>query len=397
MGSTACTGAFFKNRKWDIIALGILIGISMWLISNSCFIGVDPNNGYDYHSYIKLAENPLAFYNQSIPGIHAQRIFGPILVWTLKSIFNLPLESAFRIVSDASFFLFVILFYLVLRGAKVRPSIAFATSVFSVISSWPATYSLANVYQVCDAMTYPMVLLMIILTVKQKTNALLLVSVIGVLTRQPLLVMSFCAFLYLYLKDKKPRNILYFSLIVTIFLYTSIFAGYQAVAGLLECTVTNAKLSNVLLGLKRTQFPLLFSPFLLVFFNRDTFTYIKKYWWVSLYAILVISSPFFIFFDTLEVNVVRQIFQGIMPTFLLAGILLNGTLTRPSSRAIYCLLPFAYGLVHLSFMKHTYPPLVGHRYVMIVVIVLLQLWDMATRGKRAQPGSKNAALPVARA
>jgi len=364
---------YFKFNRQDMLFIVLLAGIIAWFIFNASYIGRNPT--FDMNSYIKLAENPISFSDRSIPGIHAQRIFGPILVWCLKNVLSISIDTAFRIVSDFSFVAFVFLFYSILRGAKVVPMIAFGTTVFSMISCWPATYSLANIYQVCDAMTYPLMLIMIILTVKRKINALFLVSMAGVLTRQPLFVMAFCSFLYLYTQDRKWRNILYFVFIAILFLYTSLFAGYKALDGLLCCMVTNGKFSNILIGIKETQLPLLFSPFLLIFFNKDIFGYVKKYWWVALYAIIVIGSPFYIYFETLQQNVVRQIFQGIMPTFLLAGLLLNDTLKQFRVKLIYCILPFAYGLLHLSFIKNTYAPLVGHRYVMIFIMFLLVLWS----------------------
>jgi hypothetical protein len=118
----------------------------------------------------------------------------------------------------------------------------------------------------------------------------------------------------------------------------------------------------------------LFSPFLLVYINPRFIYYIKDYWWLCIYILYTIVGGFGMYsspecWDSFS----RLMMPGIMPLFLFAGLLLNEIFINKKILMIYGLLPFAYGINHLGFLKHTYPSLLGHRFVSVFVIYLLVL------------------------
>ena len=365
----------FRVTQQDILFIILLVCIGIWFIFDAVYIDPVMHPGFDLHSYIKLAENPLSFLDSSIPGVHAQRIFGTALVWMINFLFGVSIETGFRIISGTSYLMFILLFYSILRSWEVNSIVAYSTTALTAIASWPMTYSLANIYQVCDALSYPLTLLIIFLAIRGKDDALFPVSIIAVLTRQNMLILVLLAHLFLYLKNvKKIRNIIYISVLLILFMVTLLFAGDRQGFALLNGITTGSffKFKHMLIAASDLRVWTLFSPFLLVYFNTRAIDYIKEYWWVYIYSLYTILQGFGLY-ESMGYwdNISRWMMQGIMPLFLFAGLLLNEIFNDKKILTIYGLLPFAYGINHLSFLKYTYPSLLGHRTVSVFVIFLL--------------------------
>ena len=152
------------------------------------------------------------------------------------------------------------------------------------------------------------------------------------------------------------------------------FAGTDGTGGLAKHTIY--KLLNLDVAAKRfirTNLPIMFSPFLLVLlcFFRRTFSYMKKYWWVSLFAVITIIQPLLSFEFTEIFDAQRLIMMGGWPFFLLAGLLLRDILESRWVTWVYFVLPFFYGTKHLNILEHAYPSLVGHRIIMNGIILAL--------------------------
>lgn len=382
---------FRQVKTNDIIVLMFLLSCGIWFILDASYFGRPPG---DLESYIKLAENPASFFDKTIPGVHAQRIFGTTLVWMINFLFGFSIDTGFRIVSGMSYLAFIILFYSILRFLKVSTIVAFSTTAFSAIASWPMTYSLSNIYQVCDALSYPLILLIIFFAIRGKDNVLFLVSIIAVLTRQNLLILVLLAHLFLYLKNIRDiRNIVYILFLLVLFMVTAIYAGDgQALKLASRISVgSEFQFKYMIIAASDLRIWTLFSPFLLVYFNSRIIDLIKDYWWVWIYSLYAIVQAFGLYSTTVYWdNISRWMMQGIMPLFLFAGLLLNEIFKDKKILMIYGLLPFAYGISHLSFLKHTYPSLLGHRFVSVFVIYLLIVlsWIISNKAKYHMSYSK---------
>jgi hypothetical protein len=167
-------------------------------------------------------------------------------------------------------------------------------------------------------------------------------------------------------------------ILILIFTVTALFAGSSQIFNQIKrmATTSDFKLSYMIVAAKDVRVWTMFSPFLLVFFNARAIGCFKEYWWIWIYFLYTCFQGFgaygsMAYWDNLS----RWMMQGIFPLFLLAGLLLNDFFRDRRVLLIYGLLPFTYGTAHLSFLKHVYPSLLGHRFVTVFVILALMVWS----------------------
>ncbi len=367
----------------DLACLFALCVMALWFAVDSNV--VPPPVEMDGVNYVAAAKDPRWFF--CMPGIHAQRVLPPLLVWVGTKSLGLSVVDGFRGLSAASYMIFLCLLYGSLRHGGVRRLVALGTTVFCGISFWPMTYSLGNVYQACDAMAYPLGLLMVVFALKRKPGALFIASALGVLTRQQLAVLAVAAFIALYLDTRDRRALAYMAGVVALFAVAVAYLGRgDGAAGLAGHTVL--ELSHVKTALRaavETKLPIMFTPFLLLFAFcwREAAQYAIKYWWVTLYAAATVVQPLFAMEMTGVSNAQRLGMMGVWPAFWVAGLLVEGRLKSRWGAWVYVALPLLYGTRHLTHLRHTYPSPVGHRTVMNVIVLALVLAEV-WRGRDAE-------------
>jgi len=381
--------AFNLFRKWDTYCLALLILIGVWF-------SIDADLDYtvnlpvgDREFYINMALYPPTAFKE-MPAIYAQRFLPSLLVWIGVKFFGLTFSQGFLLLSYSSFMLFLPLVYYLLRSCSVPLRISFGTSVFCGISFWPVTSSLVNFYQACDAMMYPIVVFMIILALRRKTWMLFFVSILAVLVRQQFFVLAILSFIHLYIETRDRFLLVYLSVIIVCIGMLIKFAGTDGAGGLAKHTIYRLfDLDVAVKGIIRTRLPIMLSPFLLLLicFFRKTCTYMKKYWWISLFAIITIIQPLFSFEFTGIFDAQRLIMMGVWPFFLLAGLLLRDLLKNRWTIWVYFALPLCYGTEHLNILEHAYPSMVGHRIMMNGIILALVLLDLFYNRQIDQRGS----------
>ena len=372
--------------RWDFACLAALVAIGVWFAIDSVIVPAAMRQ--DNLQYIPMAESPAAFF--WVGCIYAQRALPPLLVWCGTKLFGLTVGQGFRLLCAASYISFLTLFYVVLRRGRAAVSIALGTTLFCAICFWPMTYSLGNIYQACDAMAYPFALAMIVLALRRKLLALVVVSLLAAMTRQQLFVLACLAFVALYVETRDRRAIAGLAVVVAFFGLLVAYAGRgEGAMGIAGHTVLRIfDFRAVARGLVETKFPVMFTPFLLllVLFGRRVMGYIRTYWWVALFAAVTMAQPLIAFPITGPSNAHRLAMLGAWLAFWPAGLLLRDALIGPWARGLYAALPLLYGTRHLTHLRHAYPCPLGHRTVMNVVVLLLVLAEMY-RQKRRHRGS----------
>ena len=370
-----------KIAGWDFLCLAILTTVGLWfsMDSNLDYISNLPHGDREF--YINMAMHPPSILD-GIVSPYAQRPLPSLLVWGGIKISNLSLSQVFLIFNHSIFIIFLPLVYYALRSCHVPLEIALGTSLFCGISFWPVTNYLVDIYYACDALTYPLSLIMIMLTIKRKLLPLFIVSVLGVMTRQQLFILAFFSFSFLYFEEKTPQALISLVLILIIFSTLTLMIGENGVSILAKHSVLRIfNFGDTIKGIIRTKLPIMFSPFLLLLICLpvQTISYMKEYWWVTFFALITIMQPLFSYEITGFFDSQRLSMMGVWLFFILAGLLLRDNLKTRWAKWVYAGLPLLYGTEHLNILKHAYPSPLGHRAVMNIIILLLILIDIHGR------------------
>ena len=251
-------------KRWDLMCLTILALMGLWfsMDSNLDYISNLPHGDMEF--YVNMAMHPPIIFD-SIVSPYAQRLLPSLLVWGGTKFFGLSLSQGFLILSHSVFIIFLPLVYYALRSCRVSLEIAFGTSLFCGISFWPIINNLVNIYQACDALTYPLSLIMIMLTIRRKLLTLFIVSVLAVMIRQQLFVLAFLSFSFLYIEEKRLLSLIYLVLILIIFSILTLFIGVNGGSILARHTVLRLfDINDVIGGIIKTKLPIMFSPFFLL-------------------------------------------------------------------------------------------------------------------------------------
>jgi hypothetical protein len=367
-------------NTWDAIFLAAIGLSSIGLILNTSQIARIP--GFDLNSYIALAEHPMNFFSPTVTGIHSQRILGSFVVWVLSKLFPIvSIDLGFRIVSGFCFIAFATLFYLSLRLFRVSAFVAVGTTLFSMVASWPMTYSLGNIYQANDALVYPLAILIILCVLAKRPYPLLAVSILGVLARQNLVVLAVMAHVALALKTRKKAPVIGLVIVAGLFYLSSVYAGGGAVQSLSNTLAFD--LREEIHGAVKMELWYYFSPFILVLLDPLVLRYAARYWWVTAFCVITVAQPLGMFSAIGGANAGRIAAGGIFPAFLVAGIIIDERIRSSVLKMVYAFLPLLYGNEHLAYVKYRLAPVWGDRRWLILLVYLLLILDWLWRHHKA--------------
>lgn len=329
-----------------LLLAALVVGVSWLILSQPVHPFIQR---FDMASYLAMARDPRTFFDTSIHSHHAQRVLPSLLVSGLTRTFPLSYYDAFRILSGASYATFVILLYFCFRHADVPAPVAFGVTGLISISSWPMTYSLYNVYQANDAMTYPLALGIIAL-VESRGRAVwvALLCLLAVFTRQNLLVLALGALVKLWIERKQFRFVLVAAAVLAAFALNTTFAGGGAATNLYANLHPSRNAFS--LGLHEARPWLLFFPFLLLLMRRETLQYAVKYWWVVPFVLVTVLQPVATYISANGVpNAYRLMSQGVWPVFLVAGFVSRDSKPAWPVQWLVAILPILYGLATEPF------------------------------------------------
>ena len=145
--------------------------------------------------------------------------------------------SGFWIVSTFAVTAFVLGLFLTYRSLRIPPLLACASTVTVAIASWPLSYCLSNVYQVCDALAYPLALGFIVAVVRDRPQFAALIGILACGCRQQLIVLTVLGGLSRFLSTRRWSWLAAVGVFLACFACLVCTAGVRGADGLLEHTV----------------------------------------------------------------------------------------------------------------------------------------------------------------
>jgi len=268
---------------------------------------------FDCNAYLQMAQS--LRYDPALLGHHAMRILPAFLAGVLH-LLGFSLETAFRILSDATYLLFGWLVFWVLRREGIKPTFAFSVSLLCLASHHAMRIPLQLVYQTCDMMTYPLSLLMIYFSLKKEAKAVFIFALLGIMTKQTLFVLGLLSLFYC-------RSVMYSLMLIGaygglqgyyhasghVFQHIHPHASFYSFSHI-KWIIQDSKIVDLLV-------PLL--PFLCVFL-RSLRDFLWRYWHISLYIGVVVAQPLIAYHLTGN-NFQRLALQGTWILFLIVGLL----------------------------------------------------------------------------
>lgn len=282
-----------------------------------------PQN-FDCNSYIDMMSQ--WWVAGEIPGHHAMRILPSMLARIVHEL-GLSVAHSFQVISGGAYVGFGLLSFYVLIKLNVDKILAFSGALLCISFHEGLRVSLVNPYQACDALVYPMILLMFYATYKNNIFYVFILSVLGVFVRQNIVIFALLCFSKIFFQNyqcsfesSRQKSLITFTLLfLTTTLYIANQTYFQATGVFLALlsppngwfdfaywgwTLIDSQLINIL-------FPIV--PLLLICW-RESIKFLKENWHILLYGLIVVGQPTLGYYLTGN-NYPRLACQGI---FLLA-------------------------------------------------------------------------------
>lgn len=275
---------------------------------------------FDCNAYIQMASN--FRYDPQILGHHAMRVLPSFIAGGLHE-FGLSLALSFQLLSGSLYILFGVLTFWVLRRCKIQPWIAFSFTLLCLATHHAMRIPLQNVYQACDMMTYPLSLLIIYCSFHRQVHALLLLTLISIVTKQNVFILGFLSLFYCLIQGRKVTSALY--IIVVLSLYT-MWQNYYHAGALLASHFDRLKdflsVSHLIWVVNDSALWELFLPIfpLLIIYFKELVVFMLRYWHISLYLAIAIGQPLMAYHLTGN-NFPRLALQGVWIIYLSLGII----------------------------------------------------------------------------
>jgi hypothetical protein len=344
----------------DILIASLILALVVFLSIHSAKFNADAE--MDNQSYISMAKD-LSNYSK-VGSIYGQRFLPPLIVNRLKSILGLDIETGFFVLCFLSLAAFLLTAFFFLRSLYIDPILSFTSCVFLAIGAWPIPYNLCNIYQACDAMSYPFMLGIIWGSARRNFWLVLVCGLLGSFCRQHIFLVALLCLIAQFLATREMRWIYGMLFLLVCFGLVVGYVGQGNAKGLTRHTIEQLnRFDSVLKGLYEARLPLLCGPFglLLTYCWRDTFKHLQNHLWLTLACGIIIVQPLFAYHFTGQSNAQRLAMMGAWPTYLLAAKLMSDLQFRLSTKFLIATLPLLYGTEHLVSLVNTTPCLIGHR------------------------------------
>jgi len=207
----------YTNKYLSINNLYIFLLIVICLLQILYAGKVDVNNyppEHDIQSYRRLAlASPQIDYSVGRPFIY--RFFTP---WLVGFLFQ-NVDNGFLILNTLFLIVYVIIIYFFLLEYKVSPFISFYLTIAFIFNRYFISYYAFEFYRLPDLISNSFLLLSIIFLKKQKYFILLILSIIGVLSRETALLIIPTGLAYIYFNGTRKHLILFvsYSIIIAFF------------------------------------------------------------------------------------------------------------------------------------------------------------------------------------
>ena len=327
----------------------------------------------DCPSYMRMVED-IGFDASRTEGVgpwegyssqHYMRILPPLMVRGLTYT-GVDAETGFRIVSGGAYVLFALILVGVLLRKARDPVFAVALTVLVLGVHRALTYSLRSVAYASDALSYPIALGLILLTLSNRWRWVFLLGLVGIVTKQHLLVLSCSALAYLWFKNRGRARIEITGMgLATVALYFGLSQHYQAteaVAKHLWRPGSGLEWINETLGMAiRVGILELFLAIvpLLIWYGRDVVRFLTKHWFIPVYCAVAIAQPAVGRVLESGGNILRTSMHGVWPLYLVVALVA----VRRAHPAAWPWVVLAYAVAVYSHWD------VGSRLIIVAVML----------------------------
>ena len=332
----------------------ISISVIIFFISERIYqFDLDIVNEQDARYYIEISKNPLLFFD--LNPYYSSRILAPLLVYTITEFTNLSLFYSFKILNVIIFTIINIQLFIFFKN-KTNSLNSFLFVSLLNFSNWVLLYGFFNPYQLLDLLSFLIIINLITSLINEKGINLFFWSILGILNKHYLIILIGACYLYKISNEKNYyKNIVILLGIFAFFYFFHKFAGinYEAysenensIYGLIyywlsERIISIPKYFISFISENNIQILL---PFLLCLFNKKIILFLKKYYLILLYP-LILSFIIITMYDKFKGdNFSRIFYQSFYPIFILIYFKLfeiNKTKFKLSIALIFCSILYA--------------------------------------------------------
>lgn len=292
----------------------------------------------DCNSYIRMVSDLTP--GTDLAGHHGMRIF-PVLLVRVLMWFGLSLETSFHVISGSSYALFGAMSYWFIYQITRHHRYAISWALLLLSLHHAIRIPLYLVYQANDALVYPIGLGILIATYHKKLPFVLLLSLIGIFTRQNMFVLSFLSLLYLFKQDRGLKPALTLCGITVLYMLLQSYYGahgvFQSLLSPPDSFFSISRIGQILIESQFLELWLVLVPFML-FGIREVLTFFQKHWHWFLYAGITAFQPL-VGYHLTGNNLPRLALQGVFVVGL--ALSLSSPVARWSSRQQWLLLVYA--------------------------------------------------------
>jgi len=290
---------FFSLR----ICLSIIFIVSILTITLSNYI-----YNYEYElslqdasEYIELANNPSNYF--SLPHQGAIRIFPSFLIFLIKQL-GFSTEIIFKYLTYFVFIFLNIKIFFLLKEFNIKNYLALSSLGILLYLNHSVIYTVFNYYQLLDILTYLFIVYFIQLSKKPDLKLLFIISLMSILTKEYLLVLTVFLHMKLFLNNRSKGYLISLSLICLVFLINYNLAGSNSLEkesyNLVALSSSYFQLYSNFLnsayeGLIINSNIFLFTPFIILIFSKKFIKILIKNYPLLIFSFIPIGFSVFIF------------------------------------------------------------------------------------------------------
>lgn len=190
---------FLQNNRWYLLSL-IVICVFQIFLAGKTNVNSYPSD-HDVNAYRNIALSfPNFDFTITKPFFH--RLFAP---WLVGLLFN-DVDQGFFILNLIFSFLFVLLLYYFFLVFGISKKISFFITIAFIFNRYFIPFFAFQPYRVLDLITATILLSSLLLLIKKRFTAILIISIIGVLTKEITLLIIPFGFSYIYFNEPKQKN-----------------------------------------------------------------------------------------------------------------------------------------------------------------------------------------------
>lgn len=285
------------------ICLSIIFIISMLtiILSNHIYNYEYELSLQDASEYIELANNPNSYF--TLPHQGAIRIFPSFTVFLIKQL-GFSTEIVFKYLTYLIFIFLNIKTFFLFKEFNIKNYLALSSLGILIYINHSVIYTVFNYYQLLDILTYLFIVYFIQLVQKPNLKLLFIISLMSILTKEFLLILTLFLHIKLFFNTKSKKYLISLCLICIVFLINYNLASSNS----LEKTTNNLIslsssyfqfysnfLNSAYEGLIINNNIFLFMPFIILIFSKKFIKILFKNYPLLIFSFIPIGFSVFLF------------------------------------------------------------------------------------------------------